>query len=80
MEGGRALFKLYRTLFATVPALKQRQASVRYVGVFTDGGVDNALHQNRVDNMCATPSFLCEEHCIFMLLLSSFSSSTYWLR
>ena len=70
VEGGRTLFKLYRTLFAAVPALKQRKASVRYVGVFTDGGVDNALHQHRIDNMYATPSFLFEEHCICMLLLA----------
>ena len=69
VERGRTLSKLYRTLFAAMPAQKQRQASVRYVGLFTDGGTDNALHQHRIDNLCATISVPYEEHCIFKLLL-----------
>ena len=53
IDKGSALSALYRSMFAAIPALKQLQAPVRYVGVFTDGGVDRALHHFRTDNMYA---------------------------
>ena len=67
-KGSYALSALYRSMFAAMPALKQVQAPVRFVGVFTDGGVDRALHQFRTDNMYATTSLLCEQTVLLPLL------------
>ena len=57
VQGSTALSSLYRTIFAALAKLKQVQTPVRYVGVFSDGGVSKALDKYAVENMCA-PSTL----------------------
>ena len=46
---GTALSSLYRSIFCLMHTAVQ--TPVRYVGVFTDGGADEALRQYGVDNM-----------------------------
>ena len=46
---GAALSSLYRSIYCLMHTAVQ--TPVRYVGVFTDGGADEALRQYGVDNM-----------------------------
>ena len=46
---GTALSSLYRSTYNLIHMAKH--TPVRYVGVFTDGGTDEALRQCNVDNM-----------------------------
>ena len=49
VQNGTALSLLYRSVHTLVH--KTTQMPVRYVGMFTDGGAAEALHQSSVDNM-----------------------------
>ena len=53
VQAGVALSSLYRTIYVALHTPKP----VRYTGVFTNGGTDNALQQFNADNLCAPISF-----------------------
>ena len=64
---GAALSLLYRSVYTLLRT--RAQTSIRYVGVFTDGGADGGLGQYGVDQMCAPAPFISD--CVKVLCFLS---------
>ena len=68
---GAALSLLYRSVYTLLRT--RAQTSIRYVGVFTDGGADGGLGQYGIDHMCGPAPFTCscfQILCFFSCLLT----------
>ena len=55
VQAGNSLSSLYRTIHVAVQTSTQKP--VRYIGAFTNGGIDKALQQFNADNLCAPVLF-----------------------